>query len=84
MPIPKSQWEKLMPGYVACVDEPASYYWKQLWETYPEALVILSTGARIFYTRQGHFDIPRQKDGIDGRGYVRDKLVQFLLQGRTT
>jgi hypothetical protein len=24
--IPISRWETLMPGYVACVDEPASYY----------------------------------------------------------
>ena len=38
-----SQWESLLPGYVACVDEPASYYWKQLWESFPDALVILST-----------------------------------------
>ena len=40
--VPISQWEKVMPGYVACVDEPASYYWKQLSDVFPEALVILS------------------------------------------
>ena len=40
--VPISQWEKVMPGYVACVDEPASYYWKQLSDAFPEALVILS------------------------------------------
>jgi hypothetical protein len=40
--IPTSQWEKVMPGYVACVDEPASYYWKQLSDAFPAALVILS------------------------------------------
>lgn len=38
-----SQWESLLPGYIACVDEPASYYWKQLWTAFPDALVILST-----------------------------------------
>ena len=37
-----SQWQGLLPGYIACVDEPASYYWKQLWEAFPDALVILS------------------------------------------
>lgn len=42
-PVPRSRWEQLLPGYEACVDEPASYYWRQLWETFPEALVILST-----------------------------------------
>jgi hypothetical protein len=41
--VPISEWEKLMPGYVACVDEPASYYWKQLSDVFPEALVVLST-----------------------------------------
>ena len=40
--MPISQWETVMPGYVACVDEPASYYWKQLSDAFPEALVILS------------------------------------------
>jgi hypothetical protein len=37
-----SRWEAVMPGYVACVDEPAAYYWKQLSRLFPEALVILS------------------------------------------
>ena len=40
--IPVSEWEFLMPGYTACVDEPAAHYWRQLWETFPGALVILS------------------------------------------
>jgi hypothetical protein len=40
--VPISQWEKVMPGYVACVDEPASYYWKQLADAFPEAPIILS------------------------------------------
>ncbi len=40
--VPISEWETVMPGYVACVDEPASYYWKKLSEVFPEALVILS------------------------------------------
>jgi len=40
--VPISQWEAVMPGYVACVDEPASYYWKQLSDAFPKALVILS------------------------------------------
>jgi hypothetical protein len=40
--IPVSRWETVMPGYVACVDEPASCYWKQLSDVFPNALVILS------------------------------------------
>ena len=40
--IPSSRWDALMPGYVACVDEPAARYWRQLAERFPEAPVILS------------------------------------------
>ena len=40
--VPASQWEALMPGYVACVDEPTSIYWKPLSEAFPKALVVLS------------------------------------------
>jgi hypothetical protein len=40
--LPISRWETVMPGDVACVDEPASYYWKQLSDAFPAALVILS------------------------------------------
>jgi hypothetical protein len=40
--VPLSEWETVMPGYVACVDEPASLYWKQLSDLFPEALVVLS------------------------------------------
>ncbi len=40
--VPISRWEALLPGYVACVDEPASYYWKQLSDVFPDALVVLS------------------------------------------
>jgi len=40
--VPSSEWETLMPGYVGCVDEPASFYWKPLSDVFPEALVVLS------------------------------------------
>ncbi len=35
-------WNKLFDGYSAAVDWPASAYWKELSEHYPEALVLLS------------------------------------------
>src|SRR5688500_18304876 len=35
-------WEQLLDGYVAAVDWPASMFWRQLSETYPDALVLLS------------------------------------------
>ena len=37
-----SQCQLLMPDYIACVDEPASFYWLPLSKAFPEALVILS------------------------------------------
>jgi len=40
--VPVSRWETMMPGYVACLDEPVNMYWKQLSRAFPEALVILS------------------------------------------
>ena len=35
-------WDQLLDGYVAAVDWPASMFWRQLSETYPDALVLLS------------------------------------------
>jgi len=40
--IPASRWDALMPGYVACVDEPAARYWRQLAKLFPDAPVLLS------------------------------------------
>jgi hypothetical protein len=59
--LPIARWESVMPGYVACVDEPASYYWRQLSEVFPEALVILSvrdTGSwwRSMVAIERHFE----------------------------
>jgi len=38
-----ADWDKIMEGYVASVDWPASAYWRELSEKYPDALVLLST-----------------------------------------
>ena len=40
--IPGSKWKTLLPGYTACVDEPGSYYWRQLSQAFPQALIVLS------------------------------------------
>ena len=37
-----AQCQSLMPDYIACVDEPASFYWLPLSKAFPEALIILS------------------------------------------
>ena len=35
-------WHQLLDGYVAAVDWPASSFWRELSEAYPDALVLLS------------------------------------------
>ncbi len=35
-------WNDILTGFVAAVDEPASCFWEELSQAYPEALVILS------------------------------------------
>jgi hypothetical protein len=37
-----TQCQLLMPDYIACVDEPASFYWLPLSKLFPEALIVLS------------------------------------------
>jgi hypothetical protein len=41
----KADWDKIMKGYVASVDWPASAFWRELADEYPEAPVLLSTRA---------------------------------------
>ena len=36
-------WDALLGGYVATVDWPACAFWSELWETNPDAIVLLST-----------------------------------------
>src|SRR5262245_39621302 len=35
-------WNQLLDGYIAAVDWPASSFWRELSEAYPDALVLLS------------------------------------------
>ena len=37
-----TDWNKIFTGFVAAVDEPASCFWEELGQAYPEALVLLS------------------------------------------
>jgi hypothetical protein len=76
-----SQWEHLLPDYVACVDEPACYYWKQLWEAYPDALVLLSVRDPVTWwesiksiTRQ----IKEEKNHPEGMTQARREFLEFL------
>lgn len=35
-------WDQLFDGFVACVDWPAAAFWRELADTYPDALILLS------------------------------------------
>ena len=37
------RWKQFLSGYAAAVDEPPSYFWRELAEEFPDALVLLST-----------------------------------------
>lgn len=37
------EWKQIFAGYVAAVDWPASMFWREISEAYPDALVLLST-----------------------------------------
>src|SRR5262245_30533556 len=39
----KPDWDEVFDGFVAAVDWPASMFWQELSEAYPDALVLLST-----------------------------------------
>ncbi len=41
----KADWDAIFQGYVAAVDWPASAFWRELAEHYPDAPVLLSTRA---------------------------------------
>lgn len=76
-----SQWERLLPGYIACVDEPASYYWKQLWEVFPDALVILSIRDSVFWwesIKSVIRQIKEEKSQPERMTEARREFLEFL------
>jgi hypothetical protein len=40
-----ANWDEIMKGYVAAVDWPASAFWRELADEYPDAPILLSTRA---------------------------------------
>jgi hypothetical protein len=40
-----AEWDEIMAGYLAAVDWPASAFWRELADEYPDAPVLLSTRA---------------------------------------
>ena len=83
----RTDWDVLFAGYEACVDWPATYYWRELTAFYPDAKVLLSIRsaeswlksiqATIFPTLQGVSDMPS--------GILRDRreMTYEIIARRT-
>jgi hypothetical protein len=56
----RPDWEQTFEGYVAAVDWPASAFWKELSDAYPEALILLSVrdSAKTWYESMSATVIP--------------------------
>jgi hypothetical protein len=60
-------WEQVFEGYVAAVDWPASAFWQELSETYPDALVLLSVrdSAQVWYDSMSATVLPAARLALD-------------------
>lgn len=76
-------WDQLFDGYIAAVDWPASMFWRELSEVYPDALVLLSVRDSAETWRQSAeatilpvAQLALAPDWNEGRGLV-DLLERF-------
>jgi hypothetical protein len=76
-------WDKLFDGYAAAVDWPASMFWRELCEAYPNALVVLSVRdtAEVWWHSADETFLPYARlalapDWNEGRGLL-DLLERF-------
>lgn len=77
-------WDQLLDGYIAAVDWPASMFWRELSQAYPDALVLLSVrdSAETWWQSANATFLPVARmalapDWNDGRG------LQYLLERLT-
>jgi hypothetical protein len=82
-----SDWDRLLHGYVATVDWPASMFWRELNEINPDALVLLSMrdNAETWWQSLNETILPVARQGLapdwkEGRGLL-DLFERFT--GRT-
>jgi len=76
-------WQHVFDGYIAAVDWPASAFWQELSEVYPDALLILSVrdSAQVWYESLAATILPVTRLALDpdwtaGRDLV-DLFVRF-------
>lgn len=57
-------WDALLAGYAAAVDWPASAFWYELSEAYPQAVIVLSTRSEDSWWESAQETIFRAIDGV--------------------
>lgn len=74
----QTDWDALFDGFQSCVDWPASHYWRELAEFYPDAKVLLSVRSAESWVKSIQATIfktlPTFKDMPEGE--ERDRRVQ--------
>ncbi len=38
----RPDWNRIFDGYVSCVDAPSCYFWREIWQVYPDAMIIMT------------------------------------------
>jgi hypothetical protein len=80
-------WERLFDGYVVALDWPASMFWRELSEAYPDALVLLSLrdSAETWWQSAETTILPVAREALtldwrDGRGLL--DLLELFTSSR--
>jgi hypothetical protein len=80
-------WQQIFEGYIAAVDWPASAFWQELSQIYPDALVILSVrdSAQVWYDSLAATILPVTRLALDPDWKSgRDLLDLFIRFTGTT
>jgi hypothetical protein len=75
-------WNNLFSGYAAAVDWPASAFWPELSEAYPDALVVLSTRDSESWWRSAHETIFARLNEVPNPEFLG--MVEALFTARFT
>jgi hypothetical protein len=74
-------WDALLHGYAAAVDWPASAFWRELAEAYPDALILLSTRSAESWWASASETIFAMRGRVED---ARAAMIRDLLSRRFT
>lgn len=76
-------WERLLRGYVSCMDWPSAHYWRALITFYPDAKVILtSRSAESWWTSFENTILRLIGEGNDPESFGRQVVAKQVFGGR--